>query len=146
MKKKEKVGSISLQVPAHQANPSPPIGPALGQRGLNIMEFCKQFNDISKKKNFEPGDVIPVVIDYFADKSFVITTKNPPVPNLIKKFMKLKSGSKTPGTAFVGTLSKADIQKIAEIKMGDMGVEGNLEAAKSMVRGTCVSMGVKVEE
>lgn len=144
MKKKEIVGTISLQVPAHQANPSPPIGPALGQRGLNIMEFCKQFNEICKKKNLQPGDVIPTIITYYGDKTFTIVTKNPPVPNLIKKAVGITSASKTPGTAFAGTINAKQIEEIAKIKMEDMSVD-NLESAMSMVRGTCVSMGIKVE-
>lgn len=145
MKKKEPIGTISLQIPASKANPSPPIGPALGQRGLNIMEFCKQFNEHCKKQGLEDGDVIPVVISYFADKSFTFITKLPPIPNMIKKELKLQSGSKTPGTQFVGTLSRAQIEKIAKTKMKDMSVD-SLASAMSMVEGTCMSMGVKVEE
>lgn len=144
MKKKEIVGKISLQLKAHQANPSPPTGPALGQRGLNIMEFCKQFNELCKKKGLQPGDVIPTIITYYADKSFTIVTKNPPVPNLIKKALGIESASKTPGTAFAGTINNKQIEEIAKIKMEDMSVD-NLESAMSMVRGTCVSMGIKVE-
>lgn len=144
MKKKEVVGTVSLQVSAHQANPAPPIGPAFGQRGLNIMEFCKQFNDLCKKKGYEPGDKIPVVVSYYADKSFTIETKNPPVPNLIKKLGKIKSGSKTPGTQFAGSISMEVVKKIAEMKLQDMGGV-SIEAAVKMVMGTCVSMGVKVE-
>ena len=145
MKKKEPVGSISLQVPAQQANPSPPIGPALGQRGLNIMEFCKQFNDHSKKQGHAPGDMIPTVISYYADKTFTFITKMPPVPNMIKKALGLTAGAKTPGTQTVGTIKMAQIKEIAKVKMADMGVD-NIEAAISMVRGTCVSMGVKIED
>jgi len=143
VKKKEPIGSIKLNILAHQANPSPPVGPALGQRGLNIMDFCKRFNDECKKQNHEPGDVIPVVISYYADKTFTFVTKLPPVPNLIKKQLKLKSGSKTPGTQFAGEIKKAQIKTIAEMKMKDMGVD-SLDAAMKMVEGTCVSMGVKV--
>ncbi len=145
MKKKEPVGSISLQVPAHQANPSPPIGPALGQRGLNIMEFCKQFNDHCKKKGHTPGDVIPTVITYFADKTFTFITKMPPVPNMIKKALGVTSGAKTPGTQVIGTITMAQITEIAKAKMEDMGVD-ELDAAISMVKGTCVSMGVKIQD
>ncbi len=145
MKNKVPVGTISLQVPAHQANPSPPIGPALGQRGLNIMDFCKRFNDACKKEGFEPGDVIPVLITYFADKSFDFKLKNPPVPNLIKKKMKLAKGAKTPGTQVVGIINMTQIKEIAKMKMVDMGVH-SLDSAINMVKGTCVSMGVKVEE
>jgi large subunit ribosomal protein L11 len=145
VKKKEPAGTISLQIPAHKANPSPPIGPALGQRGLNIMEFCKQFNEQCKKANFDEGDVIPVVITYYPDKTFNFITKLPPVPNMIKKELKLASGSKTPGTQFVGSISKTQVEKIAKIKMKDMSVD-SLPAAIRMVEGTCVSMGIKVEE
>jgi large subunit ribosomal protein L11 len=144
VKKKEPIGQISLQIAAHQANPSPPVGPALGQRGLNIMEFCKQFNERCKKENYDQGDRIPVVISYFADKSFTFITKCPPVPNLIKKKAGLKSGSKTPGTATAGEISLKMIEEIAKMKMADMGVT-DLDAAISMVKGTCVSMGVKVQ-
>jgi large subunit ribosomal protein L11 len=144
VKKKEPAGTISLQIPAHKANPSPPIGPALGQRGLNIMEFCKQFNEHCKKGNFDEGDVIPVVITYFPDKTFNFVTKMSPVPNMIKKELKLASGSKTPGTQSVGTITKAQIEKIAKVKMKDMSVD-SLPAAMSMVEGTCMSMGIKVE-
>jgi len=144
VKKKEPVGSISLQVPALQANPSPPIGPALGQRGLNIMEFCKQFNDHCKKKNFNAGDTIPTVITYFPDKSFTFITKNPPVPFLVKKALGIKKGAKTAGTETVGQITLAQIKEIANIKMEDMGLD-NVDSAISMVKGTCVSMGIKVE-
>jgi large subunit ribosomal protein L11 len=143
VKKKEALGSIKLNIAAHQANPSPPVGPALGQRGLNIMDFCKRFNDECKKLNHEPGDIIPVVITYYADKTFTFITKLPPVPNLIKKALKLKSGSKTPGTQFAGEINKAQIKAIAEMKMKDMGVD-DIKAAIKMVEGTCVSMGIKV--
>lgn len=144
MKKKELAGIISLQVSAHQANPSPPIGPAFGQRGLNIMEFCKQFNDLCKKKGYEPGDKIPVVVSYYGDKSFTMETKNPPVPNLIKKLGKIKSGAKTPGTQVVGSITMEIVNKIAAMKAQDMGGV-SIKAAVKMVMGTCVSMGVKVE-
>lgn len=144
MKKKEPVGFISLQIPAGQANPSPPVGPALGQRGLNIMEFCKQFNELCNKDKIEPGMIIPVVIAYYADKSFTITMKKSPVSILVKKALGLKSGSKTPGTQTAGQITIAQIEEIANIKMADMGVD-NIEAAKLMVMGTCQSMGIKVQ-
>lgn len=144
MKKKEVAGTISLQIPANKANPAPPIGTALGPRGLNIMEFCKQFNERCKKEKFEDDDVVPVVITYYMDKSFTFETKMPPVPNLIKKELKIASGAKTPGTQTVGSITKAQIEKIAKAKMKDMNVS-DFEAAVSMVKGTCVSMGVKVE-
>lgn len=145
MKKKEALGTIKLNIIAHQANPSPPVGPALGQRGLNIMDFCKRFNDECKKQNYDQGDLIPVVITYYADKTFTFETKLSPVPNLIKKELKLKSGSKTPGTQFAGEINKAQIEKIAKMKLKDMGVD-SIDSAMRMVEGTCVSMGIKVVE
>jgi large subunit ribosomal protein L11 len=145
VKKKEPAGTISLQIPAHQANPSPPVGPALGQRGLNIMDFCKKFNDICKEMKYEPGDVIPVVITYYPDKSFTIITKLSPVPNLIKKKLGLKSASKTPGTVTAGKITRSMITEIAKMKMKDMNVT-KLSSAESMVAGTCVSMGIEVIE
>lgn len=144
MKKKEPVGTISLQVKAQEAQPSPPIGPALGQRGLNIMEFCKQFNERSKNiPGIEKGDVLPVIITYYADKSFEFVAKLPPVPNQIKKRAKLASGAKKPGTETAGSISRTDIRSIAEAKMGDMNVDC-IESAMRMVEGTAKSMGVKV--
>ena len=145
MKKKEPKGFIKLNITAHQANPSPPVGPALGQRQLNIMDFCKRFNDECKKQNYDQGDLIPVVITYYEDKKFDFITKLPPVPNLIKKELGLKSGSKTPGTQFVGEIKKAQVRKIAEMKIKDMGVDC-IESAMRMVEGSCVSMGIKVVE
>jgi large subunit ribosomal protein L11 len=144
VKKKEPIGSISLQVPAHQANPSPPLGPALGQRGLNIMEFCKQFNDHCKKKGYNPGDVTPTVITYFADKSFTFETKSPPVPFLVMKASGKQKGAKTPGTETAGSITEAQVREIAEKKMEDMGVD-KIESAISMVKGTCLSMGIEVK-
>ncbi len=143
MKKKEPVGQISLLIPAHQANPSPPVGPALGQRGLNIMEFCKQFNERCKKENIEAGLPTPVVISYFADKSFDMLLKKPPVSILVKRALKLKLASKKPGTDVAGTINMEQIKQIAELKLVDMGVD-SIDAAVSMVIGTCKSMGVKV--
>jgi large subunit ribosomal protein L11 len=145
VKKKEALGQISLQIAAHQANPSPPVGPALGQRGLNIMEFCKQFNERCKKENYDQGDKIPVVITYFGDKSFTFITKCSPVSNLIKKKLGLKMGSKKPGTESAGEISIAIIEEIAKIKMADMGVT-ELSSAISMVKGTAISMGLNVQE
>jgi len=145
VKKKEPAGTISLQIPAHQANPSPPVGPAFGQRGLNIMDFCKKFNDICKEMKYEPGDIIPVVITYYPDKSFTVVTKLSPVPNLIKKKLGLKSASKTPGTAVAGKITRSMITEIAKMKMKDMNVT-KLSSAESMVAGTCVSMGIEVIE
>ena len=140
--KKAITGYVKLQIPAGSANPSPPVGPALGQRGLNIMEFCKQFND--RTKDFEKGMPIPVVITAYADKSFTFITKTPPTSYLVKKKAGLASGSKLPGRDKAGKISKSDILEIAKMKMADMGVT-DLDAAISMVKGTCVSMGVKVQ-
>jgi large subunit ribosomal protein L11 len=143
--KKKEEGRISLQIPAQQANPSPPIGPALGQRGLNIMDFCNRFNNLCKEKKISPGEIIPVIIKYFADKRFEIETKQSPVPYLIKKFVGLKSGSKKPGTEWVGSIEIDQVEEIAMIKMEDMGVS-DVKSAMRMVKGTCVSIGVRVEE
>lgn len=144
MKKKEPAGTLSLQVKSQEAQPSPPIGPALGQRGLNIMEFCKQFNERSKNMpGIDKGDVLPVLITYYADKSFEFTVKLPPVPNQIKKKAKLASGSKKPGTESAGSISRALVEEIAKSKMADMNVD-DLAAAVRMVEGTARSMGVKV--
>lgn len=145
MKNKQPLGSFTLLIPAQQANPSPPVGPACGQRGLNIMEVCKRINDECKKvKDLAPGDIVPAVITFYPDKSFVITIKKPPVSNLVKKFLKLQSGSKTPGLNVVATITKAQVEEIAKIKMEEMGV-AELAAAMSQVEGTCKSMGIKVE-
>lgn len=145
MKNKQPVGSFTLLIPSQQANPSPPVGPACGQRGLNIMEVCKRINDECKKvKDLEAGDIVPALITFYADKSFTVIIKKPPVSNLVKKFTKLKSGSKTPGLAVAGTISKKDVEEIAKIKMEEMGVI-DLAPAISMVEGTCRSMGIKVE-
>ncbi len=109
------------------------------------MEFCKQFNEHCKKKGHAPGDVIPTVITYFADKTFTFITKMPPVPNLIKKALGVTAGAKTPGTQVIGTITLDQIAEIAKAKMEDMGVD-ELDAAISMVKGTCVSMGVKIQD
>ncbi|MCE2993846.1 MAG: 50S ribosomal protein L11 [Candidatus Jidaibacter sp.] len=146
MKKKEVLGTISLLIEAGKANPSPPVGPALGQRGLNIMDFCKKFNDECVKLKMEIGVPVPVVISYYADKSFTLEIKQPPVSILVKKKLKLPKGSKKSGTEFVGAITSADAAEIAKIKLQDMGLgEGDLEAGVKMVEGTCRSMGVKVE-
>lgn len=141
--KKAITGYVKLQIPAGSANPSPPVGPALGQRGLNIMEFCKQFNE--RTKDFEKGMPIPVVITAHADKSFSFITKTPPTSYLIKKKSGVASGSKLPGRDKAGTLSKSDALEIAKMKMIDMGVE-DLEVAVSQVEGTALSMGIEVVE
>ena len=145
MKKKEPIGTISLQVKAQEAQPSPPIGPALGQRGLNIMQFCQQFNERSKSMpGVEKGDVLPVKIRYYADKSFDFEVRSMPVPNQLKKRAKLASAAKKPGTEIVGSVTMDDIRAIAKNKMSDMSVD-NLDAAVSMVIGTAKSMGIEVK-
>ena len=131
---------IKLQIPAGKANPAPPVGPALGQQGVNIMEFCKQFN----AKTQSLGDtVIPVIITVYNDRSFSFITKTPPVSVLIKKALKLESGSKNPGRDKVAKITAAQIKEIAKIKLPDLNCL-SLEAAESQVRGTAVSMGVEV--
>jgi len=139
---KKIVGFIKLQVPAGKANPSPPIGPALGQRGLNIMEFCKAFN--AQTQSFEPGLPLPVVITAFQDKSFTFIIKTPPASVLIKKALKLEKGSKTPHTDKVGKLSRAQAEEIAKVKMPDL-TAGDLDAAVRTIAGSARSMGVEVE-
>ena len=140
---KKIVGFIKLQVPAGKANPSPPIGPALGQRGLNIMEFCKAFNAATQK--MEPGIPVPVVITAYEDKSFTFITKTPPAAVLIKKACNIEKGSGVPNKDKVATISKEDVRKIAETKMRDLNA-ASIEAAMSMIAGTARSMGVVVGE
>ncbi len=135
-------GFIKLQVPAGKANPSPPIGPALGQRGLNIMEFCKAFN--SQTQSHEPGLPLPVVITAYADKSFTFIIKTPPASVLIKKALKLDKGSPVPHTGKVGVLTRAQVEDIAKTKMPDLNA-ADMEAAMKTVAGTARSMGVDVE-
>jgi large subunit ribosomal protein L11 len=139
---KKIVGLIKLQVPAGKANPSPPIGPALGQRGLNIMEFCKAFNAQTQK--MEPGLMLPVVITAFIDKSFTFIIKTPPAAVLIKKALKLEKGSPRPHTDKVGKLTRAQIEEIAKAKTPDL-TAGDLEAAIKTIAGSARSMGVEVE-
>ena len=139
---KKVVGYIKLQVPAGKANPSPPIGPALGQRGLNIMEFCKAFNAQTQK--MEPGLPIPVVITAFADKSFTFIMKTPPASILIKKAAKVEKGSKTPHTDKVGKLSRAQAEEIAKTKMPDL-TAPDMDAAVRTIAGSARSMGIEVE-
>jgi large subunit ribosomal protein L11 len=139
---KKIVGFIKLQVPAGKANPSPPIGPALGQRGLNIMEFCKAFN--AQTQGMEPGLVLPVVITAFADKSFTFVLKSPPASVLIKKAIKLEKGSATPNATKVGKLTRAQVEDIAKIKIKDL-TGADLDAAVRTIAGTARSMGVTVE-
>jgi len=139
---KKVVGYIKLQVPAGKANPSPPIGPALGQRGLNIMEFCKAFN--AKTQGMEAGLPIPVVITAYADKSFTFIMKTPPAAVLIKKAAKVAKGSSTPHTVKVGSITRAQAEEIAKTKMPDL-TAADLEAAVRTVAGSARSMGVTVE-
>ena len=138
---KKIAGQIKLQVPAGAANPSPPIGPALGQRGVNIMEFCKAFN--AQTQEMEKGSPIPVVIAYYQDKSFAFVMQPPPVSFFLKKAANLKSGSKTPGRGTVGKVTKADIRKIAEAKLKDLNAY-DVDAAMLMVEGSARSMGLEV--
>ena len=139
---KKIVGLIKLQVPAGKANPSPPIGPALGQRGLNIMEFCKAFNAQTQK--MEPGLMLPVVITAYADKSFTFIMKSPPASVLIRKALKLEKGSKTPHTDKVGKLTRKQAEEIAKTKQPDL-TAADLEAAVRTIAGSARSMGVEVE-
>jgi large subunit ribosomal protein L11 len=138
---KEIVGFIKLQVPAGAANPSPPIGPALGQRGLNIMDFCKQFN--AKTQSMDKGTPIPVVITAFSDRSFTFITKMPPNSFFIKKAAKIEKGSKTPGTDPVGKITMAQVRDIAKAKMQDLNAN-DIEAACTMIVGSARSMGIQV--
>ncbi len=133
---------IKLQVAAGQANPSPPVGPALGQRGLNIMEFCKAFN--AKTKDMEPGTPIPVVITAYSDKSFTFITKTPPASILLKKAAGIKSGSKTPHTNKVGKVSRKQLEEIATVKMADLNAH-DMEAAVKIIAGSARSMGIETE-
>ena len=139
---KKIVGFIKLQVPAGKANPSPPIGPALGQRGLNIMEFCKAFN--AQTQGVEPGLPLPVVITAFADKSFTFIIKTPPATVLIKKAIKLDKGSSNPLKTKVGKITRAQLEEIAKTKMKDMNA-ASLDAAVRTIAGSARSMGVTVE-
>ncbi len=139
---KKIIGFIKLQVPAGKANPSPPIGPALGQRGLNIMEFCKAFN--AQTQGMEPGLPVPVVITAFADKSFTFVMKTPPATVLIKKAAKIDKGSKTPHTDKVGKITRAQAEEIAKTKQPDL-TAADLEAAVKTIAGSARSMGITVE-
>ncbi|MBU6338711.1 MAG: 50S ribosomal protein L11 [Rickettsiales bacterium] len=141
--KKEVLGLIKLQVPSGKANPAPPIGPALGQKGLNIMEFCKQFNAL--KFDFEAGTPIPVTITAYKDKSFTFTTKNPPVSYLIMKEIGLAKGSSAPGKDTAGKITMVQIKNVAKKKMADMNAT-SLDACAQMVKGSAVSMGLEVIE
>ena len=140
---KKVTGFLKLQVPAGAANPSPPIGPALGQRGLNIMEFCKAFNAQTQK--IEKNTPIPVIITTYQDRSFTFELKTPPVSFFIKKATKLESGSKTPGREPAGEVNKKQVREIAEQKMKDLNCD-TIEAAMKMIEGSARSMGISVTE
>ena len=139
---KKIAGTMKLQVPAGQANPSPPVGPALGQRGINIMEFCKAFN--AKTADLEPGAPCPTVITYYQDKSFSMDIKTPPASYFLKKAAKLSSGAKLPGRETVGSVSVAQVREIAAAKMKDLNANDE-DAACRILAGTCRQMGITVE-
>jgi len=142
-KNKEVLGLIKLQVPSGKANPSPPIGPALGQKGLNIMEFCKQFNAL--KFEYEAGTPIPVTITAYKDKSFTFTTKNPPVSFLIMKELGIQKGSSAPGKDNAGKINRKQMENVAKKKMADMNTN-DLNACVEMVKGSAISMGLEIVE
>lgn len=135
-------GYIKLQIPGGQANPSPPVGPALGQKGVNIMEFCKAFNARTQDKQ---GLIIPVVITVYADRSFSFITKTPPAAVLLKKAVKLEKGSPEPNRQKVAAVKRAEVRKIAELKMADLNA-ADVEGAIKMVEGTARSMGITIED
>ena len=139
---KKLIGTLKLQVKAGQANPSPPVGPALGQRGINIMEFCKAFN--AKTADMEPGAPCPTVISYYQDKSFDMAIKTPPASYYLKKAAKLQSGAKTPGRATAGTVSTKQVREIAEAKWKDLNAN-DVEAAMKIILGSARSMGIEVK-
>jgi len=139
---KKIAGKMKLQVKAGQANPSPPVGPALGQRGINIMEFCKAFN--ARTQDLEPGAPCPTVITYYVDKSFNMDIKTPPASYFLKKAAKLKSGAKLPGRETVGTVSTKQVKEIAEAKMKDLNAN-SIEAAMQIILGSARSMGIEVK-
>ncbi len=138
---KKIIGFIKLQIQAGQANPAPPVGPALGQHGVNIMDFCKAFNAETQDKM---GDLIPVEITVYADRSFTFITKTPPAARLILKAAKIQKGSGEPNREKVGTVTENDLRSIAEVKMQDLNAN-TIEQAAEMIRGTCVSMGIEVK-
>lgn len=139
---KKLVGSMKLQVAAGKANPSPPVGPALGQRGINIMEFCKAFN--AKTADLEPGAPCPTVISYYQDKSFTMEIKTPPASYFLKKAAKVKSGAKTPSRETVGTVTVKQVREIAEAKMADLNAN-DIDAAMKIIMGSARSMGIEVK-
>ena len=138
---KKVIGFIKLQIPAGQANPAPPVGPALGQQGVNIMDFCKSFNAKTQDK---AGDIIPVEITVYADRSFTFITKTPPAARLILKAANISKGSSEPNKEKVGSISGSDLGKIAELKMDDLNAN-TIDQAKEMIRGTAKSMGIEVK-
>ncbi len=138
---KKIIGFIKLQIQAGQANPAPPVGPALGQQGVNIMDFCKAFNASTQEKI---GDLIPVEITVYADRSFTFVTKTPPAARLILKAAKIEKGSGEPNRDKVGVVTESDLRSIAQLKMEDLNAN-TIEKAIEMIRGTCVSMGIEVE-
>lgn len=139
---KKLAGKMKLQIPAGKANPSPPVGPALGQRGINIMEFCKAFN--AKTQEMEQGAPCPTEITYYQDKSFTMDIKTPPASYYLKKAAKVKSGAKTPGREVVGTVTAAQVKEIAEAKMTDLSAN-DIEAAMQIILGSARSMGIEVK-
>ena len=138
---KKVIGFIKLQIPAGQANPAPPVGPALGQQGVNIMDFCKAFNAKTQNKM---GDIIPVEITVYADRSFTFITKTPPASRLILKSANIQKGSSEPNKEKVAVIKESDLEKIAEIKMTDLNAN-TIDQAKEMIRGTAKSMGIEVK-
>ena len=139
---KKTIGFIKLQISAGQANPAPPVGPALGQQGVNIMDFCKAFNAATQD---QPGMIIPVEITVYADRSFTFITKTPPASTLLKKAANLEKGSGEPNKEKVGMVSVKDLEKIAELKMKDLNAN-TIQSAVRMIRGTAVSMGITISE
>ena len=138
---KKVIGFIKLQIPAGQANPAPPVGPALGQQGVNIMDFCKSFNAKTQDK---AGDIIPVEITVYADRSYTFITKTPPASRLILKSANIQKGSGEPNKEKVGSIKESDLEKIAETKMSDLNAN-SVDQAKEMIRGTAKSMGIEVK-
>ena len=139
---KKVAGTLKLQVPAGKANPSPPIGPALGQRGINIMEFCKAFN--ARSQDIEPGAPCPTVVTYYVDKSFTMEIKTPPASYFLKKAAKLASGANLPGRETVGKVSAKQVREIAELKMKDLNAN-SVEQAMKIIAGSARSMGIEVQ-
>jgi len=139
---KKVIGEVKLQIPAGQANPSPPVGPALGQRGVNIMEFCKAFNAATQSQQ---GMIIPVFVTVYADRSFTFVTKTPPASVLLKKAAGVEKGSGEPGKVKVGKVTRAQVREIAQIKLRDLTAK-DLEAAEKTVEGTARSLGLEIED